>query len=531
MIYPNQKKAGKEILTIFSKYSKYVILVAQMQSGKTGTCKYVIKKMIKNHNLCVKNCWYICGMNDNDLLCQTQTEFKKILLRSNILYSKGLQRKHYLAKSEEPSNSKTLIVIDESHYAGCTDSHIDLFIQQITNSETDEIYILSVSATPMAEVVTAKSYNKRVVTLIPDINYYGLSDIYSANLLFQSANICTEFEKFSDDIIAEYERQREAKKWKYLIVRLPNHWYTSDISIDIKELCGNIKFINCHYSETSCEDDGSGGIKTRDFNSYVLLPPKKMTIIWIYNSLRAGKQLNTKNIGMVYDSSNSGTDVTAQALLGRILGYFKKEDKVRCYTDLDSAKRMLGWITSDFSDKTVPLKSKGVLNRPLVFNNWVQHVPICVTLLSEYLEAFRLLKLKNGNRYPYKKSIKTAIIDSIEDKEIKAILELVLGDTYHDGRYGGLMVLTEYNADRSYKEHWESNYKKCKNGELIRGFEVGAEQISESCNKFSYVFVNLHKFSKTYGKCIICYKEYKLDEADLLIDDTCSKLMVKSRYK
>ena len=48
MIYPNQREAGDKIIRIFSKQSNYVILVAQMQSGKTGTCKYVIKKWLKH---------------------------------------------------------------------------------------------------------------------------------------------------------------------------------------------------------------------------------------------------------------------------------------------------------------------------------------------------------------------------------------------------------------------------------------------------------------------------------------------------
>jgi hypothetical protein len=537
MIYPNQKKAGKQILSVFAKYSKYVILVAQMQSGKTGTCKYVTKKLIKKHGFLRNNCWYICGMNDNDLLNQTREEFKKILPSENILYSKGLQKKNCedIIVIREP----ILVIVDESHYAGYINSQVDLFLTKMLDN--DEIYILSVSATPMAEIVSSKELNKKIITLIPDEGYYGLYDIYKSKLLFQSANISTDFEAFSNDIIAEYERQRATKKWKYCIIRLPNYWYTSDMSRDIKELCNGISFINCHYTETVTDDEV---VKTIDFNNFVAKAPKKMTIIWIYNSLRAGKQLNTKNIGMVYDNATSGTDTTAQSLLGRILGYHKKDDKVRCYCNLESAKRMLSWISAGFSVETVPIKSRGIIAKALHQNNWVQHIPIIVKLTECYSAHYRELKLKNGNRYPYKNSLKSAIIESVTisgdfSKDMLKQLSLIFSDEYHDGRYGGLMILTEHNADRSFKEHWESNYTKSKSGQLIRGFEVGAEQITAECNKFCYIFVNLHKYSKSYGKCIICYKEYcdsfayTVDdaEADVIVNATYAKVLPCSRYR
>jgi hypothetical protein len=525
MIYPNQKKAGKEVLSIFSKYSRYVILVAQMQSGKTGTCKYITKKLIKKWEFAPSNCWYICGMNDNDLLAQTCTEFKKILPRKNILYSKGLQKFNTI-ENNATLHGNIFIIIDESHYAGYIDSQVDLFVNKMTSNDGN-IYLLSVSATPMAEIVSAKELNKRCITLIPDTGYYGISELYKAGLLFQSANICTDFEAFSNDIIAEHERQRATKKWKYCIVRLPNHWYTNDICEDIKALCRGVKFINCHYSE----EINDSAINTHDFNDYIKDPPKKMTIIWIYNSLRAGKQLNTKHVGMVYDTNSSGTDTTAQALLGRILGYNKRDDRVRCYCNMAAALRMLAWITSDFSDTCVPIKSRGIVAKELNHNNWVQHVPIIVKLQEEYIAIFRALKLKYGNRYKYKNDVKSAILESASMQDFcpdtHKKLCLILSDEYSDGRYGGLMILTEYNADRSFKEHWESNYKKSKKGEIIRGFEVGAEQITAECNKFCYIFVNLHKYSKSYGKCILCYKEYQEDSTEI---GTCVRLLPMSRY-
>ena len=498
MIYPNQKQAGNEILHTFRKYSKYVVLVAQMQSGKTGTCKYVIKNMIKKFGILAEECWYICGMNDNDLLYQAQREFRRYIPKSNILFSKGLQKhNHENIKIRPPK----VIIVDESHYAGYINSQVDIFLE---THYSEELYLISVSATPMAEISSVKEYNKKVIILKPADGYYGITNIFEEELIFQAANINTSFEEFANDIISEYERQRETKSWKYCIVRLPNQWYTSDMEADLGLFCSDINFINCHYSY---EED----IKLADFNDYIKTKPPKMTIIWIYNSLRAGKQLDTKNIGLVYDSGNSGTDTTAQALLGRILGYNKKEHKVRCFTDIESAKRMLTWIQTDFSDKHIPLKSRGVLNKSICANNWILHVPVLISLNPEYISAFRLLKEKYNNRYPYKDKLRAGILASTTCAEDEVFISNIFRN-YRDGKYGGLMILSENNADRSFREHWEGNYTNYINKRLIRGFEVGAEQISEEYNKFCYIFVNLHKYSKQYGDCLIVYKEYKNTE-------------------
>ena len=319
-----------------------------MQSGKTGTCKYVLQNMqLLYPDITKNNCYYICGMNDNDLRDQAKREFRGLISKQNILFSKKLYA--YNNAEEKVIISPTILIIDESHYAGMLNSQVDIFINNIN---IDTSYIISVSATPMSEIATSIDFSKKIIVLKPGPDYYGITDLFDNELIHQSACISTDFEKFADILIEEYDKQRLSGKWKYGIVRLPNQFYTSDIESELHDFITDIHFINHHYVMN----------EVVDFNDHIKCIPDKMTIIWIYNSLRAGKQLNTKNVGFVYDTYRSNTDTTAQALLGRILGYNKKLHKVCCYTDVASATRMLNWIKEDYALEFIPMASKNILN-------------------------------------------------------------------------------------------------------------------------------------------------------------------------
>ena len=292
-IHDNQYQAGQQVINNYlNGTTDYVILVAQMQSGKTGTGKYVVHYLKHcHHNLPFdpNKVYFICGMNDNDLKTQAIQEFKGLIPKENILFSKQLQKKTLPYEA-------SLIIVDESHYAGAVNSLVDKFLKLCTNKPL----MLSISATPMAEIASSYKSNKAIVYLNPGRNYYGIKDIFRLNRIYQSVNLTTNLTGFVDLVSEEYDEQRDNPK--YNLVRLPSQWYYKDIEEELAELDLDLFYIN-HHSQFS---------SVVDFNQYLEKRPKKMTLIWIYNSLRAGKQLNTENIGFVHDTSNSKSDTISQ---------------------------------------------------------------------------------------------------------------------------------------------------------------------------------------------------------------------------
>lgn len=497
-VHSNQYEAGVDIVDYFHEGINNVILLAEMQSGKTGTTRYVVHALEHltgpigwNDGLFKPSrIFFICGMNDNDLRNQAITEFQGFIPKENVMFSKQLQKFNHSKKALCKDALPSLVIIDESHYASFRSSQIDQFIEKVTH---ENMLTLSVSATAMAELANSETLRKGRVYLRPGTGYYGMRDLFLKGLIRQSIDITKQQNKFIDLVIEEYEYQLERLDKKYNIIRLPNQWYYKDLQEDLEELDLNIQFINHH----TCT-----GMSAADFNDYVRKAPDCFTIIWIYGSLRAGKQLNTTNIGFVHDTSRSGPDVIAQSLMGRILGYGKELHFVRCYTDIKSAKLMLGWVQSAYDIMKIPIGSKGIIggySEALLKKNWELHVPLRVHLDKDMRAYYRTLKQLHGNRYPYKQDLFIDLaLAATADRE--KLIEIF--DTYQPGHCGGLMILTETNKPKSFKDHWSSNFQAYLDGRLVHCCDVRIP------GKYFYVYVNLNIESLEYGNALVTYKEH-----------------------
>ena len=416
------------------------------------------------------------------------------------MFSKQLQKHNYNHIEAKPS----LVIIDESHYASFHNSQVDKFISSIAH---DDLLILSVSATAMAELAGTESpYSSNIkgrVYLQPGHGYYGIKDLFNDGLIKQAINITDDTSyklqrdgnAFTDLICSEYEYQKDHNDLKYNIIRLPNQYYYQDLEDYIRKLDMNINFIN-HHTCTS--------MTVGDFNDYIKDPPSCFTIIWIYGSLRAGKQLNTTNIGFVHDTSVSGPDVVAQALLGRILGYNKCHNKVRCYTDVKSANLMLEWIKSSYDTMKIPAGSKGIVGgftQKISGSCWEKHVPLMIKMDRDMRSYYRAKKQQYGNRYPYKDELFRDLALTATDSRSKIINIL---ENYKPGSCGGLMILTENNAKKSFNDHWSGNYSSCLNNTFVHCCNVDGHKPGN----YYYVYVNLNINSPSYGTALITYKEH-----------------------
>ena len=513
-VHPNQYQAGTEIIDCFHCGINNVILTAEMQSGKTGTARYIVHAL-QNHTgpspeweerMTPERMYFICGMNDNDLRSQAVKEFTGLIPASNILFSKQLQ-KHPCIWTE--ANHPSLVIVDESHYASNVNSLIDRFLKSFAAPHghgNQTTLMLSISATAMAELATSEAMGKAMVYLKPGDNYYSIRDIFNRGLIYQAINITSNQREFIDLVADEYEHQMAHGEIKYNIIRIPSQWYYQDLEDDIRELGLNIDFINHHTGAnasraSSCSEEGGTRPAADDFNDYINAPPERFTIIWIYGCLRAGKQLNTKHIGFVHDTADSAPDTIAQSLLGRILGYNKRNNHVKCYTDVKSAKLMCTWMTNVYDITKIPSGSRGIVNGYTDnIKKWQLHPPIAVMLDINTRSFFRALKQKHGNRYPYKHDFIEALIQA-SDGTTRADVEYIF-DTHEPGRCGGLMILMENNAHRTFNDYWDYNFKSWQNQTPVRGFDVVAP------GRYYYMYANLNINSPEYGVVLITRKEY-----------------------
>lgn len=487
-VHENQYTAGLQILDCYSVGMRKVILSAEMQSGKTGTVRYVAHQLLHCSDTPLteakpEELYFICGLNDNDLRTQAIKEFRGIIPECNILFSKQLQKHN----KRDSSPVVKFLVIDESHYASNVDSQVDLFVKRVSDQDP---FTLSVSATAMAELATSTAHCKGHVILRPGPGYYSISELFTRGLVRQSVDITQNQVAFIDLIADQCQEQQDHEDRKYNIVRLPNQWYYKDLEEELRVLDLPIDFINHHNSEPTVDD----------FNVYIAEPPSRMTIIWIYNSLRAGKQLNTKHIGFVHDTASSSPDTIAQSLLGRILGYGKRNDHVICYTDAHAAKLFLDWVSHTYDVAYIPRGSRGIVHGYSDKRyTWTIHTPILVQMPAEMRQHYRTLKQRHGNRYPYKDAFLEDIVLSsdLDQDKLRTVFM-----THDSGRCGGLTIITEANAERTYNDYWCRNYSSYVKGDPVRGFDAFVP------GKYFHVFVNLHIDSPQYGCAMVTYKEY-----------------------
>lgn len=350
--YDNQIVAAKEVIDHFVAGRRYVLLSAQMQSGKTGCSLYVACKMLIDGD--IENVFIISGSHETVLRKQWVEEIPKHLysycMENDITdedlireYSERLMSNVFfrqdLANNLERFTEKYLILWDESHYAMQEKQKLISFFTEvgieqalkgdISCLEEKNSYVLSITATRGAEQsrkIGANEGEQKVdcwgtVVLHPGEGYRGVEEIKAKNLIMPSVPINEENIEVFRSIIAKYAGQK-----KYIIVR------TSEVREEIIEqiLAGgnpddplfDIVRFNMETKNTKKK-----GVAPVTVESLGRRPPARLTLFLVRQMLRMGKQLPKKNICAVYEHADKQNyDTALQSLLGRTCGYNIKND-------------------------------------------------------------------------------------------------------------------------------------------------------------------------------------------------------------
>lgn len=363
-IHDNQIDAAKEIVKSFTAHlhpedehdarNNHVVLVAKMQSGKTGTCNATINilektKLYSYFN--IEKYLYITGMNDNGLHKQTVDRLysedegqvidaifenvcngdKEIKEKPNAKYF--VQKNSDLRKNNIKL-SNCLIFIDESHFGSNKTNVLTKFLEENgidwKNTKTlkeKHIYIVSVSATPFDEIVSDIADCKTIVELETNDLYVGVSQYLESDCIIGATKNDFKEDKKTNKIpiiqhIKEiYEKIKENDNRGVLFIRtrdtkIKNNQFIKDnfktIELDAKR-GGSIDY-DLVYNDIQAMIDSISGSQTN-----------KPIIFFVKGAYRAGITLNQEHkdyVYLVYDNS-SKAEATAQGLLGRMCGYRK----------------------------------------------------------------------------------------------------------------------------------------------------------------------------------------------------------------
>ena len=347
--HQKQREAGNKIIGGFNDGTPFSVILAQMQSGKTGTYLFTAYEMIRLGM--VDRVVIICGSAETSLRKQARDDKEEALkaYQRELLDTDdkdGLARLltgrvdvHFSNDLSEINEitTRTLIVHEECHMAQSKSNKPYKEFYRINGLERallgdfkflrdNSNYILGVSATPFSELVANvrvssndhdeienrlfeemnfEPEEKYIHQMSPGQGYLGVPDFYRAgSIKFESQKIESTKDHFFQTL-----RDNKAKYLgKYCIVRTFESKETYRI---ILEGCKQLGY-DCLHSFA-----GEKGIKKILENA-----PANPTVIHISGRCRMGQVIDKRHLGMVYESSSDpNADTLLQGLVGRVCGY------------------------------------------------------------------------------------------------------------------------------------------------------------------------------------------------------------------
>ena len=381
--------AGKEIISIYCDNSleliRYVMLLAQMQSGKTFVYTFVMCEMFRQRK--VEKVIIFSGnaevaLREQTRRCMEDEEYQ--IFYKEYLVSLGVQQDiiEYCweglkasitrnfdviwgtaLKKRMTPKTKTLFIWDESHFAQDQGMCPDKFLDQmgiIPNGDWRPLremdnYVLSVSATSFSEASDAihrPGQCKAVVTFNPSSAYMSIKKMSENGMIvpFDSPKVCV-LEQMKSSVA------RVGQK-KYGIIRIGHSVGSGNEDEKFyKMIATKAKWdIKLYYDTTDPARIDSLECLNNE--------PARNTLILVKDHCRMGQQLPKQNISFVIETAViSRTDVLLQGLLGRMCGYHNYTGIRIClrksFVESEELEKYLQFVKKSNSGLPVAIPSRG----------------------------------------------------------------------------------------------------------------------------------------------------------------------------
>lgn len=350
VIYDNKFEVAKNVIRALASQNErcnHVILAASMQSGKTSVMNSVCNIIISCNfmkEMRIKKFIFITGMNDVKLKSQIYERAKSQILGANNnnictdLRFATNESKIFLLKNSDLLKDNlplhnSLIFIDETQFGTNESNKLSKFLyrngadwKNRNDLKMNNIYIVSVSATPFNEMVSDTENVKKIINISKDENYIGISEFLQNDMLKEGSKDDITNGSIYTYIEEAYQRMsKETMGCGIIYIRtrdfdsIKNNSFIKE-KFQILELCANGSNIDYSIVDEPIEKL----IRRYEF----LIDNNKKThmkpiIVLLKEAFRAGVTIPSKfkdYIYMIYDYSIN-PETTAQALLGRMCGY------------------------------------------------------------------------------------------------------------------------------------------------------------------------------------------------------------------
>jgi hypothetical protein len=389
-------------------------------------------------------------MSDSELVQQFEQDivnFTGVEIKRNVIHNNEMQKFLKIPKDEwtttdlntiDKMKSNSIILIDESHYGSDTNQILNTFLEDILEISASgdsiilkekNIYVLSISATPMAERISVDdlTIKKKIIPLKNTKEYFGIVGMWEKNKIKQAFNLNNN--EGIGDLIKVI---KTLPPNGYCLIRA-NDRGDKCIEDIISKIPNDIECVN-YNQETK-----KSIFTNTDINDILSIEPVGQKIIFFKGKLRAGQRVKTDHVIMVHDSHKSTSDTTAQSFLGRCCGYSKNKE-IEIYCDLKSAKEYYEWVKSGFSKLSTP-KAKNVTKvTSKITTEKLIELPI-IDIISD-MDVINLINKKSKNE-----NDKINIIKHVNHD----LLNNLLND---DFVIGSIFLVSDDNKNSTYIKHF-----------------------------------------------------------------------------
>jgi len=428
-ISAEQTDAKSAIVETYTEANcRYVILTAQMQSGKTTVYYFVGAEMLRLAK--VKKVIIFSGNSEKELRDQvTNSAADKFFdLYARYLRESGMDEDesadvveqikpkfkvvwgaHNLVNYRCDDYTDTLYAWDESHFAQNNTMKPAEFLRFVgvaangdpTVLEEKNNYFLSVSATPFSEASDLQHLGqfKRIVCLKPGAGYHSVEKMLANNTIigFDDWKICLHNACVEMGGGFGLVRLRDGK---------------TDNAAEAVRIATNsgckVKFYDATTTAITSDQ------KVTSLQDELGRVPQVKTIIFLKGMCRMGKEVEKTNVSFVMETATkSKTDVVLQGLLGRMCGYHNHTN-IRVYLNNNIVRsgeleRFVDWT---HEQNVLPRKANNLKMNSHASSKLHPIVPIKISRGSFVIDGSRDVEPVQEN----KQNLKESVIDIMLNK-------------------------------------------------------------------------------------------------------------------
>ena len=352
IIHSNQEEAAGQIIPKLIQYNTVMMMIlAQMQTGKTGVMAELINQWIEaNPDISPKNIIILSGLSSLEWKEQTQNRMPPTIY-NQIFHRNDLDEFSKMMKQRQCSdNMNMLILIDEIQIASQKNQSLHKLFDELNLYDklglmTNRIKLVEFSATPNGTLYDLMKWkdNAHKYIMDPGHNYTGCKKLLEQNRIFQFRNLYNNKTRRAPIAPINEIKQKIEEHFEepmYHIIRTP----TGQASDTIKDMFKHVFGSSVQIIHYDCSIDTTVKSMDKKMNK----KPRKHTFIFIKEMWRCSKTLNKKHLGIYYERYTPQPDdsIIIQGL-GRGCGY-DDNGKSIFFTNIGSVEKYITLLTSNF---------------------------------------------------------------------------------------------------------------------------------------------------------------------------------------